>query len=406
MSRKTILQRAFDSLQITLALIHSESGKVADRYDFVSPISPPMPLYEITERLNAHVRRSLGRSEPPILLTMHNHSDRYVIEASWPRRERAFTETSEAMKVIRELEKQGELTLYLGDNVAGDRAFLPFYEARSIMVTGGEKVDKNRGLDLILTNLVYQASPDKLRLLFLDIASERSLYSKLPHLYSPIISDSDRMTDVLRWLPIEYRRRRGLMARMGVQSYDEYLAQKPDAEARITVVVPELSHLDNEQQDLLITAIEKITQNEVETGLHVLINSRVFGERCAKFVRHADMHLAYSTASLEEARGFGMTGAEWLLPQNDTLLRVGQSTLSRIHSWLLPKESYEQILNVLSRASELSFINPNGDFMNAQALKSSRQAAKPKNTDRTKSARQSSALSRLERVSESSLPPV
>ena len=348
----------------------------------------------------------MGRSEPPILLTMHNHPDRYVIEASWPRRERAFTETSEAMKVIRELEKQGELTLYLGDNVAGDRAFLPFYEARSIMVTGGEKVDKNRGLDLILTNLVYQASPDKLRLLFLDIASERSLYSKLPHLYSPIISDSDRMTDVLRWLPIEYRRRRGLMARMGVQSYDEYLAQKPDAEARITVVVPELSHLDNEQQDLLITAIEKITQNEVETGLHVLINSRVFGERCAKFVRHADMHLAYSTASLEEARGFGMTGAEWLLPQNDTLLRVGQSTLSRIHSWLLPKESYEQILNVLSRASELSFINPNGDFMNAQALKSSRQAVKPKNTDRTKSSRQSSALSRLERVSESSLPPV
>jgi hypothetical protein len=406
-SRKTILQRAFDSLQITLALINSESGNVADRYEFVSPISPPMPLYEITERLNAHIRRSLGRSEPPILLTMHNQSGRYIIEASWPRRERVFTETSQAMKIIRELESKGELTLYLGDSVGGERAFLPFVEVRSIMVTGGEKVEQDRGLDLILTNLIYQASPTKLRLLILDVASERSLYSRLPHLYAPIISDSDRMTNVLRWLPIEYRRRRGIMSRAGVQKYSDYRSINANADPRITLVIPELSHLDNEQQELLVNVIEKVSQIGIETGIHILINSRVFGERCAKFVRYADVHLAFSASSLEEARGFGVTGAEWLLPHNDTLLRVGQSALSRIHSWLLPKESYEQILNVLSRASELTYINPKGEFMNANTLKGSTHSQRARPTDRQKPPhRSNSTLPRLERVSESSLPPV
>ena len=155
-SRETILQRGFDALQITLALTKAESGKVADRYVFISPVPPPLPLYEITERLNSHMKKSLGRSEPSILLTMQNENARqYVIEATWPRRERKFPETSEAVKIIRELESKGELTLYLGDDVSGDKAFLPLNELRSLVVTGGERVDQERGLDLVLTNLKF-----------------------------------------------------------------------------------------------------------------------------------------------------------------------------------------------------------------------------------------------------------
>lgn len=408
-SRETILQRGFDALQITLALTKTESGRVADRYVFVSPVPPPLPLYEITERLNTHMKKSLGRSEPSILLTIsNNNAKHYVIEATWPRRERSFPETSEAVKIIRELEAKGDLTLYLGDDVSGDKAFLPLGELRSIVVTGGSKIDQERGLDLILTNLIYQASPNKLRLLILDVASERSLYSDLPHLYSPIINDAHTMTQALAWLPIEFRRRKSLMSRLGATSYDEYQANAKQLEPRIVLVIPELSSLDNKQQDLLIRLVEKLNQSELDTGIHLLMNSRVFGERCAKIVQHVDVHLAFAVNSFEEARGFGISGAEWLLPENDMLLRVGHK-LSRAHAWLLPRTSYIQILNVLSKASSQTYINSEAQFLNTEHLKGQdRERQVPKanrqSTSRERSTRQT--LSTTRRVSESSLPPI
>ena len=411
-SRKTILQRAFDSLQLTLALTQSESGNVADCYEFVSPISPPMPLYEITERLNTHIRRSLGRSEPPVLLTMQNKNNSYVIEATWPRRDRKFTETTEAMKVIRDLEAKGELTLFLGEMVNGKKALTPFGEINSVMITAGEKVEQDRGLDLIITNLIYQAPPPKLRLLILDIAAERSPYATLPHLYSPIVSEADQMTSVLRWLPIELRRRRSQMTKANVLTYDALLNKYNEAEPRLILVIPELSHLDNEQHKLLIAFMEKQAQLGIETGIHIVVNSRIFGERCAHFVRFVDMHIAFATDTLEEARGFGISGAEWLLPQNDILVKTKPNNTLRVHSWLLSSNSYQQILSVLSRASQQVFINPYGDFLSTKALKaqSKRQYKKRQENRRSERSSQktsSTNISRLqERVTESSLPPV
>ena len=416
-SRETILQRGFDALQITLALTKAESGRVADRYVFISPVPPPLPLYEITERLNSHMKKSLGRSEPSILLTMQNeNAKQYVIEATWPRRERKFPETSEAVKIIRELESKGDLTLYLGDDVSGDKAFLPLSELRSIVVTGGERVDQERGLDLVLTNLIYQASPSKLRLLILDVASERSLYSELPHLYSPIINDANRMTQALTWLPIEFRRRKGLMTRLGLKNYEEYHTHSKQTEPRIVLVIPELSSLDNKQQELLVRLIEKLNQFELDTGIHLLMNSRIFGERCAKIVRHVDVHLAFAVNSFEEARGFGVSGAEWLLPENDMLLRVGRK-ISRAHAWLLPRESYIQILNVLSRASSLNYINSEAQFLSAEHLKGQERLS-PSTSKAARSTsqrdsgtyqtvnRQKLSSAHIQRVSESSLPPI
>lgn len=413
-SRETILQRGFDALQITLALTKAESGKVADRYVFLSPVPPPLPLYEITERLNSHMKKSLGRSEPSILLTMQNENARqYVIEATWPRRERKFPETSEAVKIIRELESKGELILYLGDDVSGDKAFLPLNELRSLVVTGGERVNQERGLDLVLTNLIYQAPPSKLRLLILDVASERSLYSELPHLYSPIINDSNKMTQALTWLPIEFRRRKGLMTRLGIQNFDDYHKHSNETESRLVLVIPELSSLDNKQQELLVRLVDKLNQAELDTGIHLLMNSRMFGERCAKLVRHVDVHIAFAVNSFEEARGFGVSGAEWLLPENDMLLRVGHK-LSRAHAWQLPRASYIQILSVLSKASSLNYVNSEAQFLSAEHLKGqdARLPSTPKGSrsptkERGKgSGRQSMSSTRLQRVSESSLPPI
>ena len=128
--------------------------------------------------------------------------------------------------------------------------------------------------------------------------------------------------------------KQGMNMAMDGSSFDDYHKQSNETEPRLVLVIPELSSLDNKQQELLIRLVDKLNQAEMDTGIHLLLNSRMFGERCAKLVRHVDVHIAFAVNSFEEARGFGVSGAEWLLPENDMLLRVGRK-ISRAHAWLL-----------------------------------------------------------------------
>ena len=203
------------------------------------------------------------------------------------------------------------------------------------------------------------------------------------------------------------------MGRAGVHDYDTFMSSDPNSEPRIVIIISELSHLDNDQHKLLISMIEKIAQSEFEVGIHIIANSRVFGERCAKFIRHVDAHIAFAVDSLEEARGFGISGAEWLLPTNDLLLSLSNGSVSRIHSWTLPKTSYKKILGVLARSTPQEYINPNREFLSLEALQSNQSRSRQHTPtgqsgekSRSRAANSSSVIRRGDRLSESSMPPV
>jgi DNA segregation ATPase FtsK/SpoIIIE-like protein len=245
-AREMILQRGFDAQDLTLALIDTRLGTSIDHYFFTSPIAPLKPIYEVAECLNMHIRRALGRTEPPVLLTHKLEHGKHLIEVSWPRRSRVLTDTQEAVQVIRGLESQQSLNLYLGEAANGDQALLPFKSLKSVLITGGKRIDQEVGLDLLLMNLIHQSLPSSLRLIILDQEDHHATISQLPHLYCPVVSTSEQISDVLNWLPSEYRRRRSLMARLSLQNFEKLQEKKPQ-ETRIVCVIPKLSQLNADQ---------------------------------------------------------------------------------------------------------------------------------------------------------------
>ena len=411
-SREMILQKGFDAQGLTLALTATESGKTSDRYIFVSPIPPPSPIHEVSELLNQHIRRSLGRTEPPLILISYPQNEKFIIEVTWPRRDRLFVETTEAMKVIRELERRKDLYLYLGEQPNGDKALLPFDALKSILITGGDGVSADRGLNLILTNLVYQSSPDRLRLIVVDKGEQHATLSKLPHLYCPILDDAERITDMLRWLPIEYRRRRTQMGRVGVYQFADFQS-RVESETRIICLIPELAQLTPAQSNLLMVAMEKIAQSSYDVGIHFVINTRQWlSDSHLAIAEIVEAQFALAAGGLEEANHLRSPGAEWLLPQDDGMIRIGSEPFQRIHTWLLSHASYNRILSVLANASQLSYINATGELLDPKLMRS-----KPKATSSLPVIEKSqpqqprralvSTLTGINRSSESSsLPPV
>ena len=247
-SRELILQRGLDAQEVTLALIDSQIGPSVDHYIFTSPISPSKPIYEVTEYLNMHIRRALGRTEPPVLLSHYVERGQHYVEVSWPKRARALTETQAAIQTLRKLKREQSLKLYLGELSDGEQALLSFKEIRSLLITGGKGIENEMGLDLILMNLIHQAQPEELRVILFDNQDAHQLSrAPLPHLYCPTLSRREQLVELLDWLPSEYRRRRSLMARHSLQGFEVLQKRRPQ-EVRIVLMIPQLSQLDAELQ--------------------------------------------------------------------------------------------------------------------------------------------------------------
>ena len=406
-AREMILQRGFDAQDLTLALVNTRSGSSLDHYFFTSPIAPLKPIYEVAECLNMHIRRALGRTEPPVLLTHKLEHGKHLIEVSWPKRSREFKDTQEAVQVIRGLEAQQSLNLYLGETATGDQALLPFKSIKSVLITGGNKIDQEVGLDLLLMNLIHQSRPNTLRLIILNQEDHHATIAQLPHLYCPVVSTNEQISDVLSWLPSEYRRRRSLMARLSLQSFEKLQEKKPQ-ETRIVCVIPQLSQLNSEQQSLLTSVLDKISHSNYHVGIHLIINNRQpLTEKIKQSLKTIDVHLAFASQNIEEANQLSSPGTEWLLPQNDLLLTMRGSSPQRVSTWLLSRVSYNRILSVLANGKPVQYINPESNFKRVIPLSRSPQMREGTRKVQPQPGSSVSPMAALSGApSESSLPPV
>ena len=397
-ARELILQRGFDAQEVTLALIKTKVGPSLDHYTFSSPIAPPRPVYEITEHLNRHIRRTLGRTEPSVLLNHYTEHGQHYVEVSWPKRTRVLTETQVGVQTLRKLKRAQSLSLYLGEFADGDQALIPFKELRSLLITGGASVESEVGLDLVVMNLIHQAQPEELRLIIFDQERSSQLaQSLLPHLYSPVISERDQLAQLLEWISSEYRRRRSLMARLSLQSFEK-LQQKRPQEVRVVFVIPQLSQLSAELQSSLVSALDKIAHSSYHVGIHIVINSRSpLGDKVRQSLRGVDAHLMLAAASIEEANQLCAPGAEWLLPQHDMLLKMNGERPQRISAWQLPSVSYHRILSVFSSETDVKYINPEADFKRVIPLSRARES---------RSAHTNASAAPMAAMSDTRLPPV
>jgi S-DNA-T family DNA segregation ATPase FtsK/SpoIIIE len=71
--------------------------------------------------------------------------------------------------------------------------------------------------------MLYKATPDELKLVLIDPKRlELGLYSEIPHLYTPVVTDAKVAANVLRNATREMERRLKLLAARGVRNIEQY----------------------------------------------------------------------------------------------------------------------------------------------------------------------------------------
>lgn len=167
------------------------------------------------------------------------------------------------------------LTFAVGKDIAGNAVYADLGKMPHMLVAGQTGSGKSVCINGIILSLVYKSSPKDVRMILIDPkVVELSIFSTLPHLFSPVVTEPKKAAGALRWAVNEMDQRYKRMAEVHARDIDRYNAvQKDDSERwpRLVIIIDELA-------DLMIVAgkdveesICRIAQLGRACGIHLIV---------------------------------------------------------------------------------------------------------------------------------------
>ena len=128
------------------------------------------------------------------------------------------------------------LTVALGRGLSGKAVFGNLAKMPHALIAGTTGSGKSVTIHSIITSLLYRNGPDDMKLIMVDPKRvELTLYNKIPHLLTDVITDPKKTILALKWAAKEMDRRYDILQAESVQNIESYhskvLAKSKDGEA-------------------------------------------------------------------------------------------------------------------------------------------------------------------------------
>jgi len=286
---------------------------------------------------------------------------------------------SEVVYLRRILETQGfqrsrgQLLLGLGKDLQGRPYVADLARMPHLLIAGTTGSGKSVCINTLITSLVYRHTPLTLRLLMIDPKMvELSMYSDLPHLRHPVVTDPHEAALVLKWAVLEMERRYTLLSENGVRSINEFNKRVEDGHSLrnpspslpedhpdrwtyrdgplpyIVAVVDELADLMISVQAEIEKPLTQLAQKARAIGIHLIVATQRPSVNVITGLIKANFpcRVAFRVASKVDSRTIlDQNGADALLGNGDMLfLPPGTSDPVRIQGAYLSTEDTEQLM--------------------------------------------------------------
>ena len=245
------------------------------------------------------------------------------------------------------------LAFTLGRDVAGDPVVADLARMPHLLIAGTTGSGKSVCIKALTTCLVYNNTPDELRLVMIDPKMvELVRFNGLPHLYGRVEVDLERVVRVLRWVALEMDDRYRRFAAVTARNLDDYnRLMKKNGEPslpRIVVLVDELADLMMLAPDEVERTICRIAQMARATGIHLVMATQrpstdvVTGLIKANF----PARISFATVSQIDSRVIlDMPGAETLMGRGDMLYLAADAGYPvRVQGCFVSEEEIERIM--------------------------------------------------------------
>jgi S-DNA-T family DNA segregation ATPase FtsK/SpoIIIE len=238
-------------------------------------------------------------------------------------------------------------------DVAGHPQVADITKMPHLLIAGSTGSGKSVCINAILTSLLYQNSPNQLKMIMVDPKRvELSSYNDMPHLLTPVIVDQDKTVSALRWAVTEMEHRYRVFQQAGKRNIAEYnQAKGKEAMPYIIIVIDELADLmavlANEVEGLIC----RIAQIARAVGIHLIVATQRPSVDVITGLIKANIttRIAFAVASNADSRTIlDQGGAEKLLGMGDMLFVSAEiSKPRRIQGSFVSEKEIRTIANFI-----------------------------------------------------------
>lgn len=263
-------------------------------------------------------------------------------------------------------EAKGPLTFAVGKDISGHPVVADLASMRHLLIAGTTGSGKSVMTNTLIMSLLYRNAPSDMRLIIVDPKQvEMVSYNDIPHLLTPVITDTSKALSAMKWAVGEMDRRYSQMAEEKVKKITDYNAKMEekqkaggeDAEAAekmpyIVIVIDEMSDLMMQASKELEPLIVRIAQLGRAAGMHlVLATQKPIVKVITGLIKgNIPSRIAFRVLSSMESRIIlDQSGAEKLLGQGDMLLSTEETSNGpeRVQGAWTPDEDIEKVTDFL-----------------------------------------------------------
>lgn len=260
------------------------------------------------------------------------------------------------------------LLVSLGKGISGMSYFGNLAKAPHLLIAGATGSGKSVTIHAVITSLLYRNSPDNLKFIMVDPKRvELTLYNKIPHLLTPVITDAKKTILALKWAAKEMDRRYDVLQAESLQNIASYhknvvepalkKAQKGkdpvaiETMPYIVIVIDELADIMQAYPRELESAIVRLAQMSRAVGIHLILSTQRPSVNVITGLIKANIpsRVALQVASQIDSRTIlDMSGAEKLLGAGDMLYLSGEmSQPQRIQSAYISESETKAVVKYL-----------------------------------------------------------
>jgi S-DNA-T family DNA segregation ATPase FtsK/SpoIIIE len=346
------LMTQVDQLNTTLLDFNIE-GQVID-----SKKGPTVTRHEIALEPGVNVKKILNIQDN---ITMSLAATAVRIEAPIPGKPFVGVEVPNVVKDMvrfgnivddpQFLDSEQPLQVALGMDIDGSHVYANIESMPHGLIAGATNSGKSVCVNTILVSLLLKNSPDDLRLILIDPKMvELAPYNDLPHLITPVITDSKVASQALNWAVEEMEHRFMIFASSrsrNLQSYNENIEQgivEGDKMPRIVVIIDELADLIMAASKEVEDSIQRLTQKARAAGIHLIVATQRPTTDVIKgtIKSNIPVRIAFKVASFVDSTTIlDGAGAEALLGRGDMLLKISDAPVRLQGAYISDDEIYE-----------------------------------------------------------------
>jgi S-DNA-T family DNA segregation ATPase FtsK/SpoIIIE len=183
---------------------------------------------------------------------------------------RGVVETSAFQKLV----SKTRMALALGKGAGGESIAADLTKMPHLLVAGATGSGKTVCLNTIICCLLMNNTPNDVRFILIDPKRvELTQYNSIPHLATPVIVDTDKALNALRWLCQEMEQRYKKLAAAGARHIEGYNKDKKgtDKLPYLVLIIDELADLMMAGYDEVETNLCRLAQLARATGIHLVV---------------------------------------------------------------------------------------------------------------------------------------